>query len=128
METVEQLVVSGTTWVSPKLIHPNHEVRLFPKFERLVADMRARGWCGRPLVANDLGDGFYQAWVGAHRLAASLKAPLDLVPVFLVNMDKQQNALYRMMGVWVGERIEANPVHHLLMMDEELPPSLLELP
>jgi hypothetical protein len=68
-------------------ITPPHENPEPARVEALAADMRSRGFAGRPILVeplDDSGDAF-QAWTGGHRLAAALKA-LDTVPIHVIDM------------------------------------------
>lgn len=103
--------------MAPSRVVPYHTANEREKLGELVASMRDRGWVGRPIVAHDLGDGRVQAWTAGHRLAAALEAPLEKVPVFVVDMTWHQNALYHLTHVWFGSTDE-NPVFALMEKDE----------
>ena len=65
-------------------IDPLHEVRDADKLESLTESMRSGGWIGRPLLVQDTGEGWYQAWTGSHRIAAAIAAELDTVPCIVI--------------------------------------------
>ena len=69
--------------VNPHEVEPPHEVKNQDKYARLVEDMRAGGWQGRPILAYMSG-GSMQALTGSHRIAAAREAGLAVVPVVLI--------------------------------------------
>lgn len=56
-------------FVSADAIQPPHEVRDASKLAALVADMRANGWTGRPLLVR--AENGFEGWTGSHRIAAA---------------------------------------------------------
>lgn len=84
---------SETTMMSPGSIEPPHEVRDRALLAELVADMTARGWQGRPILACD--EGVIKAWTGSHRIAAAAVVGIE-VPVVVISPSWER---------W-GERIE----------------------
>ena len=79
--------------VAPADIAPAHGVRDTAKLDWLVETFLRDGWQGRPLLVVPLAHLIldpppatpYQAWTGAHRLAAAMEAELATVPVIVVN-------------------------------------------
>lgn len=63
-------------------IVPPHEVRDVAKLAALEADMRVRGWCGRPLAAVYDGNA-YHALTGSHRYAAAVAAGVAVPVLYL---------------------------------------------
>ncbi len=72
------------TTITITSINPLHDVNNPNKLASLTADMQVRGWIGRPLLVEIMGDG-YQAWTGSHRIAAARAAGLDRIPVLVVD-------------------------------------------
>jgi ParB-like chromosome segregation protein Spo0J len=65
-------------------IDPLHEVRDADKLASLTEAMASGGWVGRPLLVQDTGEGWYQAWTGSHRIAAAIAAELDTVTCMVI--------------------------------------------
>lgn len=73
-------------------ICPPHEVRDTEKYDRLV-EAFADGWVGRPLLVENLGEGYgYQSWTGSHRIAAARAAGIETIPVVVVDTAKLADA------------------------------------
>ncbi len=48
---------------------------------KIADSMREFGWEGPPLLVHHRGDGFYEAWMGTHRLKGAELADLDKIPI-----------------------------------------------
>lgn len=72
----------------PEMLIPPHEPQDEAKLEGLIADMRARGWVGPPIlvVGDPEEDGELLALTGSHRLRAARVAGLDTVPVAMTDL------------------------------------------
>ena len=57
--------------------------------KRIGESMRDHGWDDYdPLLVHDCGDGFYQAWMGMHRLLAAEDAWLTDIPVVIITQEQ----------------------------------------
>ena len=81
--------ITATHKIEAERINPKHEITDPDKLARLIADMDANGWEGRPLLVAYDGDGYY-AMSGTHRLAAARETD-TLVPVLLMDNDDLQS-------------------------------------
>lgn len=90
-------------WLSPRRIRPVHSLDSEAAVARFLRSLRANGWRGRPLLAETVTPGWYQAWSGTHRLAAARRAPLARVPVVLVDLAKWVRAYGRPVGCALDE-------------------------
>jgi hypothetical protein len=80
--------------VSPVNLVGHHAVSR-QHLESLAADMRERGWVGRPLLTVKDEDGNHQALTGSHRLRAAELAGLDEVPATAVSEEEFLGAARR---------------------------------
>jgi len=60
-----------------------HEPRSSRHLRNLAKDMKANGWCGRPLLVIER-DSDFLAWTGSHRIAAARLAGLDFIPCYVL--------------------------------------------
>lgn len=70
-----------------------HEVRNQEAVDRIAADMKERGWQGRPALVVRDGDELL-GWTATHRLAAAEKAGLTDIPTIEVDGAKLREAGY----------------------------------
>ena len=83
--TTQETKASETVILALDSLDPLHEVRDETKLAMLVASMDADGWTGRPLLVQDTGEGWYQAWTGSHRIAAAREAGIDSIPCVVID-------------------------------------------
>jgi ParB/Sulfiredoxin domain len=69
--------MAQTTLIHPADVTPWHDVEDADKVSRLSASMQKDGWTGAPVVVIDGG----QAVTGSHRIAAALKADIEIPTV-----------------------------------------------
>lgn len=90
MITNGQQVTNGSApeaedYLEAELINPPHRAKA-EKVTRLAADMKMRGWVGRPILAHADGNGRPWAWTGSHRIAAAREVGI-VVPVVYITGD-----------------------------------------
>jgi hypothetical protein len=77
----------------PPPIVSRHEVKNQEAVDRIAADMKERGWRGRPAVVVRDGDRRL-AWTATHRLAAAQQAGLTDIPTIEIDGAKLREAGY----------------------------------
>ena len=80
----EEIKIKPNDWLNPKNIEPPHEVRDNKKLNKIIENMKLKGYYGRPILIVNTFNGYF-ALTGSHRLAATKKLNMHEIPVYIID-------------------------------------------